>query len=141
MPRKMQPAIVVPDEHFGDTGFIMKDEWFVEGKSVDENGKEHIEPPMPHYGVAEAAKFFFGKSADWLRWRSKKSEQYPNGSFVLDGEPLPDRRADYNFRYYTLADIEKMAHALMQAGAIDGARLANIITLVKYEAKLYGLIN
>jgi hypothetical protein len=138
MPRKTKPHIVAQKDHYADRDFVMKDEWFVEKTSVDEQGVEHIEPPVPHYGVAEAAKFFFGKSADWLRWRSKKTEQSPNGFFTLDGNPLPDRRGDFNFRYYTLADIEKMAHALAQNGAIDGGRLETIITLVKAEAKLYG---
>lgn len=118
--------------------------------SMFERDKEGLE--VPRFSVQEASKCFFGQGSDWLRWRmradkpDKKTGQpkHPQGWFLLDGEPLEFKRLpdeDPNrttARYYTLADIEKMAHALAETRAIDGTRLALIILMVKACAQLYG---
>lgn len=139
-----QPVIIADPEHFEDKGFIAKDEWFQEKHIPQVDGTTKVVLPTPNFTVAEVSKVFFAEDPDWLRWRIKKTEQNPHGFFILDGEPLPERRVQngskYGFRYYTLADIEKMAHALAQNGAISGARLTHIIGIIKNMLKLYGHI-
>lgn len=108
----------------------------------------------PRFSVQEIAKTFFAQSSDWLRWRmrpdkpNKQGEvRFPEGFFVLDGKPLKFKRLisdskDPNHqtaRYFTLADIERMAHALAQQGIIDGLRLGNILTMLRCCARLYGI--
>lgn len=103
---------------------------------------------VPRFSVQEAAKCFFGQSADWLRWRMRgpirgrnnQAEKY----FTLDGELLEFKRLkgeskSETARYYTLADIEKMGHALAQNGAISGVDLAHIVVMVRACARLYGI--
>jgi len=103
----------------------------------------------PHYTVGEVAKFFFAKGPDWLRWRhdptpppgkTKADLSHPDGWFILDGERIEPRRRSTHHRYYTLYDIERMAHALAMNGGIDGATLVKIIRLVKTEAELHGVL-
>lgn len=104
--------------------------------------------PRPRFSVQEVSKCFFGKGSDWLRWRSRPDPKgkHPDGFFVLDGKPLDVKRLpgknkgeENTARYYTLADVEKMAHALAQQGAIDGGQLANIILMVKVCARIWGI--
>lgn len=133
------PDLLMP----ADRRFWTSDEMF----PVD---KEDL--PVPHFSVQEVSKVFFGKGADWLRWRmrpeterkNKKTGEvapgrYPEGYFLLDGKPLEFKRTPAGARYFTLADIEKMAHALAQGGHIDGAQLANIVVLVKVCSKIHGV--
>lgn len=136
---KAQPLIIADAEHFEDKGFIAKDEWFLEKRIPQADGSVKVVLPKPTFTVAEVSKVFFAEDPDWLRWRIKKSDQNPHGFFVLDGEPLVERRTEKNFRYYTLADVEKMAHALAQNGAISGQRLTYIVSIIKNMLKLYGL--
>lgn len=119
--------------------------------------------PVPRYSVQEAAKFFFASGPDWLRWRMRpddkkaKDEQgnpildehgnhvmvegeHPHGYFVLDGEPIEFARTSAGARYFTLYDIERMAHALAQGGQIDGAKLTQITRIVKTTAQMYGIV-
>lgn len=93
--------------------------------------------PLPNFSVQEASKTFFGKGPDWLRWRYRPANHYPDGYFVLDGVVLTPKRNEKGIRYYTLADIERMAYALAQNHAIDGAILANIMEIVLLVARLY----
>lgn len=101
----------------------------------------------PHFSVQEVAKIFFAKSPDWLRWRSRGAEGYPDGYFVLDpNDPakrtkLEPKRTDAGARYYTLADVEKMLHAAYQNGAIEGFELAAGIYIVKWMARLHGKLD
>jgi hypothetical protein len=93
--------------------------------------------PYPNFAVQEAAKVFFGRGADWLRWRYRAGREYPLGYFVLDGIVLEPKRNQKGIRYYTLADIERMAYALTANGAIDGMMLANVLEIVLNIARLY----
>jgi len=93
--------------------------------------------PLPNFSVQEAAKSFFARSSDWLRWRYREAKEFPDGYFVLDGVVLEPKRNPKGQRYYTLADIERMAHALAQTGAIDGEMFANIMETVLNVARLY----
>lgn len=118
--------------------------------------------PSPHFSVQEVAKFFFGNGPDWMRWRMRPDDkkvkgpdgkylrnpdgsfviekgEYPEGYFVLDGKKIEPKRTEAGARYFTLADVERMAHALAQGGHIDGAQLTNIVVLVKTVAKVYGI--
>jgi hypothetical protein len=88
----------------------------------------------PMFTVSEVAKVFFARSPHWIRWRERKDY------FVLDGERVGGQRTDEGARRYNLADIEKMAHALAEKGAINGAQLTNALLLVQTEARVWGYI-
>lgn len=121
--------------------------------SMFEVGKDGM--PIPTFRVKDVAVVFFGKSDDWLRWRMRPDDKkvtdketgevtivkgdYPEGYFVLDGEVMDFKRTEKNARYFTLADIERMAHALAQGGHIDGARLALVTRMVVTCARLHGV--
>lgn len=111
--------------------FYLWDDMF----SVDDNGT-----PKPNFGAQEAAKIFFGKGPDWLRWRYRSAANHPDGYFVLGNKILEPKRTESNQRYYTLADIERMAHALAQNDAIDGGQVVNAITLALLIARTYGIV-
>lgn len=96
--------------------------------------------PSPTYTVQETAKLFFGKGSDWLRWRYREAPNYPNGYFVLNGIVLEPKRTEAGNRYYTLADIERMAHALVENHAIDPEQLVYIIQMVLMQAKINHII-
>lgn len=89
----------------------------------------------PVFTVSEVAKVFFGRSPHWVRWRERK------GFFILDGEEVGTHRTDEGARRYTLADVEKMAHALAQKEAINGAQLANALLMVRTCAKVWGYLD
>lgn len=125
--------------------FFLDDSMFSEGKDG---------VIVPNFKVKEAAKVFFGKSDDWLRWKMRPRNRRitnpetgeveilpgdrPDGAFVLDGKPLEFKRTGPNARYFTLADIERMAHALAQSGDIDGQALIHITRMVVSCARLHG---
>lgn len=88
----------------------------------------------PHFSVSEVAKFFFARSPHWIRWRETKDD------FVLDGRVVGNRRTEEGARYYTLSDVEEMAHALAHHGAINGSQLHLALTLVQAEARLHGYL-
>jgi integrase len=94
----------------------------------------------PVYTVQETARLFFGKGSDWLRWRYREAPHYPHGYFVLRGIQLEPKRTEKDNRYYTLADIERMAYALVENNAIDGDHLSVILQIVLLEARLYHII-
>jgi hypothetical protein len=88
----------------------------------------------PRYTVKEVAKFFFGKSSHWVRWKEKE------GDLNVNGKQVADHRTDGGARYYTLADVEKMAHALCRNGAIDAHHLKYALRLVRIEAQVWGYL-
>lgn len=96
--------------------------------------------PQPAYTVQETSKVFFGKGPDWLRWRYRPANNYPKGYFVLDDTILEPKRTETGNRYYTLADIERMATALVENRAITGERLGTILEIVLLEARLHEVI-
>jgi hypothetical protein len=95
--------------------------------------------PVPRFTVSEAAKMFFGNSTHWLRWRLKSDPAagHPDGYFILDGKAMTFRRTESGARYFTLADIERMGHALAQQRLIPGSKLRDIILAVKAVARLH----
>lgn len=173
-----EPSVVIADSRLDPDQFMLA--------NIDTSEK-------PHYTVSELAKFFFGRSPHWIRWRERE------GYFVLDGDPecehrkllgmdidpatgeptvpkyettfidqvqnakgkwvevrdeegalairrvctqcggqsVGTHRTDQGFRYYTLSDIEKMAHALASRDAIDGSQFGQTLLLVKTSAQIY----
>lgn len=100
---------------------------------------------IPSFSVKETGLLAFGKSPDWVRWRSMPAKGHPDGYFVLDEHDpenrvkLEPRRTEHSARWYSLADIEKMAHALLQNGAIDAEYFTCVIMIVKWRARLAGV--
>lgn len=88
----------------------------------------------PTYTIGELAKFFFGRSDHWVRWRER------NDMFVFDGVPVGTQRTETGIRFYSLADVEKMGHALAENNKIDGYELSLILKLVLFEARVWKLI-
>lgn len=118
---------------------------------LDKKGK-----PIPTFKAKEVAEVFFGKSVDWLRWRMRSNDKrvkdpatgrtkvikgdHPDGFFLLDGDPMDFKRTDPGARFFTLADIERMAHALAQGQHIDGQTLTYTIRMVVTCARLHGVV-
>jgi hypothetical protein len=82
----------------------------------------------PTYNVNEVGKFFFARSAAWMRANEKKA--------ALDGIPLIEvlGRGAGARREYTLYDIERVAHSFAQGGVISGERLRLALRLLQLEA-------
>lgn len=102
---------------------------------VDEGGH-----PNPRFGAQETAKIFFGKGADWLRWRYRPAVYHPDGYFVLGNKILEPKRTESGQRYYTLADVERMAHGLAQNDAIDGSQVVATIGAALFIARVNGVV-
>jgi hypothetical protein len=111
--------------------FYLDDSMF----SVDRRGRS-----LPYFTIAEAAKMFFGQTVEWMRWRIRE------GYFMLDLDgkrvAVGDKRDEITgFRYFTLADIEKMAHALGQVtGGFNGQQVSRTVLLAKTCAEVYGYL-
>lgn len=121
----LTPVTVVPDDDLEPPQgeFWTRPEWYDEATGE------------PGYTLSEVARFFFARSASWLRhhvWR---------GHLVLDGEPVAvprDRSNDYlRWRLY---DVEITAHALAQNGYLQLDQLSRTIGLVKLLAQNYGYL-
>ena len=95
--------------------------------------------PRPNFSVQEAAQAFFGKTSWWLRWCYRAAPGKPNGSFVLNGVLIVPKRTAKGSRYYTLADIERMAHALAEGRSISGEKVAQIMSIVLILAAQHGV--
>jgi len=143
------PALLIPPH--GQRWWLY-DEMFPPVKVKVKVGKETVIETRrsPYYSVQEVAKFFFGRTPHWLRWRylsdervSKKTGEitiparHPDGFFILDGEVLEPKKSISGYRWYTLADIERMAAALGQTGAIDGLEVSAITALVRANAQMW----
>lgn len=133
-PMMVTPSAVMRDDLSPvDGGFWIYDEMCAVDKKTGF--------PVPHYSVQVAAQVFFARSPDWLRWREKpKLPDHPEGFFILDGKKIEMKRTKKGARIYTLADIERMAHALAQNEALDGLKLTKIIMTIKWQARLHGVI-
>ena len=88
----------------------------------------------PHFSVGNVSTFFFARSPHWIRWLERK------GQLVLDGKPVGDSRSERGARYYTLADVELIAHALAENRAINAAQLRLALMMVRLQAEMYGFI-
>lgn len=93
-------------------------------------------PNLPMFSIGVVAQAFFGMHPDTLRywvWREIKK-----GGPILDGNRM-EIRSNGKYRIYSIADVERLAHALAQAGYIDGERLGRIILMVKTNAQMFGV--
>jgi hypothetical protein len=158
----MPEALAVTDSRIDPDRFILAD--------IDTSAG-------PLFTVSEVAKFFFARTAHWVRWRERRS------FFVLDGakdclheeaHEVPEHtnetgkvhkaKTDYitwitdgfckacggravgnsrtpeGARRYSLADVEEIAHALAERGAISGSQLRNTLTIVQAVARNAGYL-
>lgn len=112
--------------------------FWLEDKDMPRNRKNAIKPT---FRISEVGRFFFARSADWMRWLDGLATvDEPHGVFTLDGKPLQIKRTASGSRVYTLADIERLAHALLEHDKIDGRQFAATIALVKWSAFNYGVL-
>lgn len=88
----------------------------------------------PKFTISEVAKLFFARSPHWVRWQERK------GNLTLDGNIVGQHRSDAGSRFYTLADVEQMAHALATRKAIGGDQLNNAMLIAQSVARLYHLL-
>lgn len=88
----------------------------------------------PIFTVSEAAKLFFARTASWLRWRER------TGSLRVNNQEVGTGRSDANSRRYSLADIEKVAHALAVNGAISSTQLKVASELLHWQGRLWKYI-
>lgn len=101
----------------------------------------------PSFSVQEVARCFLGVKPDWLRWRMRSDRAAESRGqeplLMLNRKPLEFKRRNpsdpKSGRYYTLADIERVAHALCQSGYIDGTKLAHVVLMVRTCARLHGI--
>lgn len=137
---------VIPDETGavpGEGSFVVEvtppgRRFWLNDDDMPRNRKNQIKPT---FRISEVARFFFARSADWMRWLDGLADaESPYGVFTLDGKPLQAKRTDSGSRTYTLADIERMAHALLEHGRIDGRQFIATIALVKWQAYNYGVL-
>jgi len=121
-----EPMVVLTDDDLDPHHLLM------EGLSPEEYAK-------PSFSVNEMAKVFFARTGYWVRWREGR------GQFLLDGVPIANKRTQANGDYpgqrrYNLADVELIAHALAQRGAITRKQLRQTLFLVKAIAQMWGII-
>jgi hypothetical protein len=101
--------------------------------------------PEPHFNVVETAKFYFGMSGSWLRFRMRPDEGHPLTWLVLDDQPMEILRKnpddEQSHRVFTLADMEPIAWSLyrFEQQDIDRARgelsAAHQVQLAELTAK------
>lgn len=131
MGRTKATAPVIQPRQPQRTEYVITDEGIPEDHLIFE-GVDVTEGP--HFTISEVAKFFFGRSPHWIRWRER------GGKFVFDGEQVGTQRTPKGARLYDLADVEKMAHALAEGDHIDATQLSNILKLVLIEATIWGYL-
>lgn len=95
--------------------------------------------PKPWYSTHTVATVFIGRSAAWLRVKMRQSDEFPHSQLILDGVALDIHRSPTGDRQFSLADIERTAHALHEGGAIDDKRFACMIMMVVWSARQNGL--
>jgi hypothetical protein len=84
--------------------------------------------PKPGFSTNTVATAFTGRSSAWLRVKMRGIPEFPDVY-----------RSPSDARWFSLADIERAAHALHQADVITDDRLAGIIMVTLWCARLYDL--
>lgn len=120
------PIIVVDDGGELDRPYWIREEYL----PTDKHGK-----PIPVFTRKEVAKCFFGWRSIWLKRRMAMASG-PDG-LLLDGEVYHLRRSRKGDPAFTLADIERVAHALAQAGLMTGQHLQRTVAIVRACAIQY----
>ena len=104
----------------------------------------------PHFTISELAKFFFNRSPGWIRWRERKGHFILNAVYdndkkewveTADSIVFGQSRTDEGARYYTLADVEGIAHALCQKRSISVTQRDLAILLVRIQVSVFGYID
>lgn len=90
----------------------------------------------PRFTVSEVSKIFFGMSPYWIRWL----EGHARPAFLFDGKEIVASRTPKGARYYTLADVELMTHALAQTEFINGAQATNALHIVHAMSRVWGYV-
>ncbi len=116
------------------TQYVITDNAIPENHLIFEGVDATPENGGPTFTISEIAKFFFGRSAHWVRWRER------TGAFTYEGKPVGIHRTPKGARMYDLADVEKMAHALAGEHHITAEELLNILKLVLIEGKVWGVL-
>lgn len=93
----------------------------------------------PLFKIGEVAKIFFARSPDWLRGLGTQQER-EGGVFELDGAPLEFKRTGSGARIYTLVDVERLAHALLEHGKIDVQQFVSAINIMRWMAYCYRIL-
>lgn len=84
-------------------------------------------PGAPSYTVSEAAHWFFGRSAHWIRWLEKSKRPKTRGK----------EREIGVLRQYDLADIEDIAVSLAETGTITAAMRDRAIAMVQLQGEIH----
>lgn len=108
-----------------------RDHWLSDDK-MPKNKNDVVKPML---SVSVVGQVFFGHSGDWLRRLHKL------GDVKLDGRLFEPKRTDAGDRYYTLADVERLAEALLQSGKIDGMQYIAAIHILRWVAFQYGVLS
>ena len=110
-------SVTVPD--------IPTDRLMFEGVNMDAG---------PFFATSTVSKVFFNRTGYWMRWRERI------GSTTLDGVAVEPRRSASHIRQFTLADIERIAHALREEGVLDAGQLVNTLRALAAVGRIHGLI-
>lgn len=94
-----------------------------------------FEQPSPIYTTQVVAQVFFGRSSSWLRQHLAVPDHVTDD----EGCAIPIKGANGYFEW-RLHDIERAAHALAHNRHIDGARMGMVITMVRTNAQLHGVL-
>lgn len=134
------PRLIDPD---GDRRWMLEEEMI----PTDKAGM-----PIPMLRTKQVAGIFFGRKPSWMYFlfnprtfrgydgEGKEIRQNVGHSyFLLDGQPMTFRE-DRHGRYYSLADVERIVHALIQQGRIDGATANRALLIVKTSAQQAGIL-
>lgn len=96
----------------------------------------------PTFSIAGVAKVFFARSPDWLRWlNTQHKKEGSEEIFTLDGHPLEIKRTESGNRTWTLVDVERLAHALLQHGKIKVDAFVTTINIIRWMAFSYGMLS
>jgi hypothetical protein len=106
-------------------------EYWLTDDMMPKNKNGELKPAL---SVSVVGQVFFGHSGDWLRRMHKL------GDVFIDGKLFEPKRTKVGDRYYTLADVERLAEALLQSGKIDGMQFIAAIHLVRWVAFQYGIL-
>lgn len=94
-------------------------------------------PRAPLFTVKQLTNMFFAREPHWIRWREDRGMLDTEDFEIYEDGVIGNRNAS-GAREYTLADVEKVVHALAQAEAIDGTQVRNALLLVRILGEIHG---
>lgn len=146
MPAPMRPPVILemdldpPAEH---DGYTLYDEDFPVERRAHYEVLSSRPLRTPHFAPPHIAQWAFGYSEEWLRKQLRRKDR----PLLLDGQPLTFRRLTRGRkgsgagteRRLTIPDIERLAWALYERGAIDGQRLQTTVVILTLVARQHGV--